>query len=719
MKKFGKVLLSSILCICLFVLLTSSVYAADLGVDEIAAKVQSAGVTDGNFAKAIAEALVKDGKTDSSLYEDNAAVKATLAEFNGSVEAAGRDIHSIEGISMLIGASRIVLDNNYITDITPIMSETPYQGYFYIQNNPVRVYLPSIQQKLFVYAIRTNTDSAIVTGQNFSADLNVVTDGSGLKAKIDFGASVGGKYYWNTLNGDETPPYVFYSDDESAYTFKYTNYGPESEDTNSCEILFNSPVSLTVRAYYEGHRYYSNWRGAADPDPQGHGTQMYKSPDFYYDVNVGFYTPVKQNTTTTVLGGVRFVKTDADGKPLAGATYALYMDDACTKMVGEGVTGSDGTLLFASLEKGTYYLKETSAPAGYKTDEKVYSVEVKAADVEVSTAFEGGYASVDNVVSSSEIELVPQWDNWDLDTSVHPLVLKNGSTSTVTASGDVLAFVKNKGKTITVLKNEVKSDDLSKLVYKNSDLTVKIGGETVNVKDYEEAKKVINDAINNGTLSANDTAIEIAGSLYYEVKTDYYDTVTVANESLCVFIAPSAYKKLVGRPIKEGEFGFELVGEDCAGPVDFVGYNLAAGANEDTTDVIFENTVEGGEAILRFCKVGEYNFVVKEIIPEEKEEGMRYDDKEYKVTVTVTESGDKGLKAVLAVDGKEVLTTYSTDTTTQDNEAKRGLETTSLCTIINTWTERENPKTGVPTLFSLVDLFTLAGLGVVLKKKFF
>ena len=98
---------------------------------------------------------------------------------------------------------------------------------------------------------------------------------------------------------------------------------------------------------------------------------------------------------------------------------------------------------------------------------------------------------------------------------------------------------------------------------------------------------------------------------------------------------------------------------------------------------------------------------------------MRYDDKEYKVTVTVTESGDKGLKAVLAVDGKEVITTYSTDTTTQDNEAKRGLETTSLCTIINTWTERENPKTGVPTLFSLVDLFTLAGLGVVLKKKFF
>lgn len=70
--------------------------------------------------------------------------------------------------------------------------------------------------------------------------------------------------------------------------------------------------------------------------------------------------------------------------PLAGAGFTLYKDEACTdavkltandniyKVDPEGetteiITGSTGRFEIEGLEKGTYYLKETTTPAGYNT----------------------------------------------------------------------------------------------------------------------------------------------------------------------------------------------------------------------------------------------------------------------------------------------------------------------------------------------------------------
>lgn len=87
-------------------------------------------------------------------------------------------------------------------------------------------------------------------------------------------------------------------------------------------------------------------------------------------------------------GGIKVYKYDStDNAVLEGAVFGLYSDKACTdaSKIAEATTGSDGLATFnvmLDLEK-TYYVKEISAPAGYKLDDTVYEVQpVGTADVD-------------------------------------------------------------------------------------------------------------------------------------------------------------------------------------------------------------------------------------------------------------------------------------------------------------------------------------------------
>lgn len=71
---------------------------------------------------------------------------------------------------------------------------------------------------------------------------------------------------------------------------------------------------------------------------------------------------------TLILGGLELTKTDLSGTvPLAGAKIALYRAD--DTLVDEKTTPEDGKLRFDKLTAGSYYYKETEAPAGYRLDE--------------------------------------------------------------------------------------------------------------------------------------------------------------------------------------------------------------------------------------------------------------------------------------------------------------------------------------------------------------
>lgn len=77
-------------------------------------------------------------------------------------------------------------------------------------------------------------------------------------------------------------------------------------------------------------------------------------------------------------GEVSFVKTDAEGRPLRGAEFTLYSDAACERTAATAVSDSGGVVAFAPLPVGTYYLRETAAPAGYTADGSLWRVAVRA-----------------------------------------------------------------------------------------------------------------------------------------------------------------------------------------------------------------------------------------------------------------------------------------------------------------------------------------------------
>lgn len=131
----------------------------------------------------------------------------------------------------------------------------------------------------------------------------------------------------------------------------------------------------------------------------------------YYQHNPGNAADGYDHTTpeTPYVYTYQFIVVKQDGDntdtKLSGAEFKLYSDQSATKEVavslatkdvytvnpnGKAVltTGTDGKITVNGLDSGTYYLKETKAPSGYKLDDTVRKVTVTP-DSEVVDAKNG------------------------------------------------------------------------------------------------------------------------------------------------------------------------------------------------------------------------------------------------------------------------------------------------------------------------------------------
>ena len=92
---------------------------------------------------------------------------------------------------------------------------------------------------------------------------------------------------------------------------------------------------------------------------------------FWANLNVGNATLQKSSTNTSI--------TDGNGNySIAGATYGVFSDKDCTNQLATLTTDSKGNTETVEVKAGTIYIKELSAPTGYKVDTTVYSLQVEA-----------------------------------------------------------------------------------------------------------------------------------------------------------------------------------------------------------------------------------------------------------------------------------------------------------------------------------------------------
>ena len=103
---------------------------------------------------------------------------------------------------------------------------------------------------------------------------------------------------------------------------------------------------------------------------------------FWAKLNVGNAKLKKTSSNTSI--------TDGNGNySIAGATYGVFADKDCTKQLATLTTDKNGNTDVAEVKAGTVYIKELSAPAGYKVDKRVYPFPIYS--IEARTQAISGY----------------------------------------------------------------------------------------------------------------------------------------------------------------------------------------------------------------------------------------------------------------------------------------------------------------------------------------
>lgn len=146
---------------------------------------------------------------------------------------------------------------------------------------------------------------------------------------------------------------------------------------NHDEVRWRATIYDTDASTAEFERWYAE-----------HGDE-YETSGEWALVNVGSTTsqPLIAVRATKKHGDVSVQKksaipalTDNDGRyTLAGAHYVIYADGACTTRVPDIedlVTNEQGATNVVNIEVGTYWIKETVAPAGYAVDDEAHEITV-------------------------------------------------------------------------------------------------------------------------------------------------------------------------------------------------------------------------------------------------------------------------------------------------------------------------------------------------------
>ena len=186
-------------------------------------------------------------------------------------------------------------------------------------------------------------------------------------------------------------------------TTDYT-YTKTGADDNSFEIALSDEL-LSSEEFYSYSNVVVTYTATLNSNAVIGGKGNPNKVDLVYTNSYDNPSTIEGPEVRVYTFDLDVVKYDAADKStkLENAGFTLYTDSTCNTVATNGAekkTNSSGTVTFTGLKAGTYYLKETSAPANYNINSTVFTITI-ADDGTVS-----GTSFTDNAVQVPDSKLV-------------------------------------------------------------------------------------------------------------------------------------------------------------------------------------------------------------------------------------------------------------------------------------------------------------------------
>ena len=329
---------------------------------------------------------------------------------------------------------------------------------------------------------------------------------------------------------------------------------------------------------------------------------------------------------------IKIHKTDAFTlAPVSGAVYTVTAADDASETT-EVTTNEKGVALTKTYDQKwegkTFKIKEKTAPAGYKLDEKEYTVKLGAVGSTIHLKDEP-VPAVFNVTAKKVVEgradKLPKADEFTFN------------LFTAENLKDPVATAKSKADgTITFENLQVKGAGTYHYIIKE-DTSTAVAGVTF---DTEAKEVTVAATFQSGVLTATVTSAEPTFTNTYKA--------TPAKETI------TATKVLNGKELEADKYEFELKEGDKV---------IATAKNAADGTVAFKE--------IEFKTAGDYTYTISEKAGSEK--GVTYDTAKHEVKVKVTDNGQGQLVATVTGNNPTFTNTYKAAPAKIAIEAKKVL----------------------------------------------
>ena len=185
---------------------------------------------------------------------------------------------------------------------------------------------------------------------------------------------------------------VKYDGQKMTVTLKGDTY-IKSKGGQKVYVTYTAKLNGTAGINFDKNKNTAKLTYSNNPGGSGTGTTDEKTTYTYTFAIDGLINGSSSNKTKDVYKtGTTVTDGNSTTSPLAGATFGIFTDQACTTAVKAkdattgvatttdmtAVTDTNGLMTFSGLKEGTYYIKELKAPKGWSLNADVTKAVIKA-----------------------------------------------------------------------------------------------------------------------------------------------------------------------------------------------------------------------------------------------------------------------------------------------------------------------------------------------------